>query len=506
MKKLVSLLLTLAMLFALAVPAMAAEEEDTLSDAEIEAALQEVKNEEIKDKGGVPGQVNVMVDGKCIQFPDTAPKIVDSRTMLPVRAVTEGLGMIVDWNAKDKTITISRPDIEFSVVFTIGSRECTVYHGEEKSTVTMDCAAYIDGGRTMVPVRFMSEALGYTVLWDNYYRTVVIVDQDAVIADIDKGFSKINEAIVREAAMMAKQDAANYATASFNGTATIARVLTDGDSDDVYSLSGSITAYQDDNGNVRGELKLDASALIKAIVDDPEILGDSQDKLNLEAAMELIKNGLSMNVLVMNDGTAYFNVPMLSYILEDFPENTWFKVADLVNEDVLNATAATEASNTVGTIVMAVLAKDEGAFHFFDSLDMVRTYMPLLFGDALAKEDGGTTTWTANEKDLRDLLEMCNNDRAECVLSVNEKGESEFAFNTSTDFFDDASLILLLGITGNNTEKGGSATLKASLTNVGSLSLEFKTTYENKTVKPVALPAGAQEVDLSSLALEDLAA
>lgn len=509
-KKALSLLLALTMLFALAVPAMAAEEEDVvISDAEFKAMLQEIINDEITEKGGVPGQVNVMVNGKCLSFPDTPPKIVDSRTMIPIRAVTEGLGMIVDWDSASKVVTIIRQDVDFSVVIPIGSKEITVYHGEDVSTMTMDCAAYIDGGRTMVPIRFLSEALGYTVLWDKEYRTVVILDKDSIISEMNKDFSKINEAIAREAKMMAEKDNANYVSASFNGTATIARVLTDGDSDDVYSVGGDLTSYVDNNGNIRVDLKFDAASVIQAILDDPAILGDSESKLNVKAAAELIKNGLTMSMLVMKDGTIYINVPMLSYILEDFPENTWFKITDVVTDDLMNLALTKEEDMTVGSIVFAMLATDTGAFHFYDTLSMIQTYLPLFFGDNLVKEEGGVTSWVADEGDLRALLDMDNTDRAEFALSVNEKGESAFSFTTITDFFGDASLILMLGVTGNNAKDNSTADMRVSLTNVGSLSLTYKTTSETKkNVESIALPAGAQEVDLGSLAdaIGDLAA
>jgi len=55
-----------------------------------------------------------VVDGITIQIdPDNSkvvPEIINSRTMLPLRFVTENLGATVDWNADTKTITITYPE------------------------------------------------------------------------------------------------------------------------------------------------------------------------------------------------------------------------------------------------------------------------------------------------------------------------------------------------------------------------------------------------------------
>ena len=89
---------------------------------------------------------------------DAAP-YVDSnwRTMVPFRVLGETFGATVNWNEDDQTVTYTLGDTE--IVMTIGEDTYTV-NGEEK---TMDTAPVIQDSRTMVPVRFVAEALGYTV-------------------------------------------------------------------------------------------------------------------------------------------------------------------------------------------------------------------------------------------------------------------------------------------------------------------------------------------------------
>ena len=88
---------------------------------------------------------------------DATPIIKDNRTFVPFRALAEAFGANVDYNEADKTVTAELAGN--TVVMTIGSNAYTV-NGAEK---TMDVAPYIDGERTMVPVRFVAEAFGIDV-------------------------------------------------------------------------------------------------------------------------------------------------------------------------------------------------------------------------------------------------------------------------------------------------------------------------------------------------------
>lgn len=78
--------------------------------------------------------------------------------MVPFRVLGETFGAKVFWDNDARTVTYELGDTE--IVMTIDSETYTV-NGTEK---TMDTAPVIgDGDRTYVPVRFVGEALGYTV-------------------------------------------------------------------------------------------------------------------------------------------------------------------------------------------------------------------------------------------------------------------------------------------------------------------------------------------------------
>jgi len=99
---------------------------------------------------------------------DVAPYIKEGYTMVPLRFVAEAFGAKVGWDDATKTVTIDFAGHNMKVV--IGSTEA-VADGE---TVTMPLPAEIVNSRTMVPVRFISEAFGFIVKWDGVARTVTI--------------------------------------------------------------------------------------------------------------------------------------------------------------------------------------------------------------------------------------------------------------------------------------------------------------------------------------------
>ena len=86
---------------------------------------------------------------------DVAPYIVDGRTFIPVRAFVEATGATIEYDAATQVVTIKGNGIDAQM--TIGSNILTV-NGE---TVVMDTAAAIKDGRTVLPVRYAGQAIGY---------------------------------------------------------------------------------------------------------------------------------------------------------------------------------------------------------------------------------------------------------------------------------------------------------------------------------------------------------
>ncbi len=110
----------------------------------------------------------INIFGKIVKN-DVAPKIVDGRTVLPIRVVAEALGADVDWDPDTQKVTITKGD---TVIELFIGKTIAYVNGEP---VQLDVAPFIENDRTYLPVRFVSEYLGAIVNWDAETRTVIIV-------------------------------------------------------------------------------------------------------------------------------------------------------------------------------------------------------------------------------------------------------------------------------------------------------------------------------------------
>ena len=103
---------------------------------------------------------NILVNGKT-KVNDVAPVIVDDRTLVPVRVVTELLGGTAAWDNETRTVTLKIEGKTMSM--TIG-----------KPIPGFGTSAVILDNRTYVPVRYVAEKLGANVDWIGATRQIII--------------------------------------------------------------------------------------------------------------------------------------------------------------------------------------------------------------------------------------------------------------------------------------------------------------------------------------------
>ena len=111
--------------------------------------------------------VSVVLDGKCIDF-DVKARIVDGRTMVPVRTIFEAMGATVEWDEATNTAICVKGNktIKFKV------NHMDMYVNER--VVWMDIPAYIYDVRLLIALRYVAEAFGADVSWNRESNTVFI--------------------------------------------------------------------------------------------------------------------------------------------------------------------------------------------------------------------------------------------------------------------------------------------------------------------------------------------
>jgi hypothetical protein len=99
-----------------------------------------------------------------------APPVIEKGfTLVPLRFISESFGAEVQWNGALQVITIIYQT--HAIQLQVGSTVAVV----DNSIVKLDAPPKIINGRTLVPIRFISETFGAEVLWDGATKTVTIV-------------------------------------------------------------------------------------------------------------------------------------------------------------------------------------------------------------------------------------------------------------------------------------------------------------------------------------------
>ncbi len=165
MKKLTSLILTAAMMISsVGISAQAAGRVTAIDEALADAS-----------------QIHILYNDTVVEYEDVKPVNTEGRVMIPFRAVLENMGATVEYDDAQRLVTATKGETQ--IKFTLMDDTIYINDNGVDSTITMDVPMIIVEGRTLVPIRFMSNALGMQVGWDGETETVVIMDYDDYFDD-----------------------------------------------------------------------------------------------------------------------------------------------------------------------------------------------------------------------------------------------------------------------------------------------------------------------------------
>ncbi len=136
-------------------------------------------------------KTKIIIDGKVNKY-SNAPINYNGRTLLPFREVSANLGVKNDdehiiWDGKDRSIVLKKDDVNVSLK--IGSKKATINSVEQ----TLDVEPVIYKGRTYIPARFVSQAFGKKVVWDQASNSVMIREEKE-FNEVKSILEKSNEA------------------------------------------------------------------------------------------------------------------------------------------------------------------------------------------------------------------------------------------------------------------------------------------------------------------------
>ena len=122
---------------------------------------------------GEEAEITVKINGETLKTP-IAAKIINDRTMLPMRSVFETLGANVEWAEADQLIFATKGNK--LITLKIGYPKIVIQTTESNKSevLELETAPFIDGDYTLVPVRAVAESLDAKVDWDEETNTVLI--------------------------------------------------------------------------------------------------------------------------------------------------------------------------------------------------------------------------------------------------------------------------------------------------------------------------------------------
>lgn len=138
-----------------------------------------IASKENKSKS-VDDSISVIIDGKKLIF-DQEPIIYNSRTLVPLRAIFEELDANITWYDSTKTVIATRDNLEISLQ--INNPIMKINNTE----YLLDVPAQLINGKTLVPIRAISEAFDSIVNWNPDTKTIEIVTTKDISLSLSNG-------------------------------------------------------------------------------------------------------------------------------------------------------------------------------------------------------------------------------------------------------------------------------------------------------------------------------
>ncbi len=360
--------------------------------------------------------IKVLVNDQVIDFTDengnvVEPKIINSRTMVPMRKIFEVFGANVEWEEATQTITATTENK--TLVLQINNQEATVKSGDTEEKIMLDSAPVIYDSRTLVPVRFIAESLELHVGWVPETRTVVILDSSFIYDRLQKETPNLYEFMSYEGITPETLQTAFKANATLN--------------------------YKDSDKNITN-LKSVLNGVIKY----------SSNKMFVDMTLKTTGKGTLLDTLKENG----FDDISLSEIA-DFSEKVIYIKSSLLESEIgkkwakLNSTELFDKYNTIlssktsfkDTIEIA-LNEMKLTENSYSEINNVLDYICAFANDKYFKVSGRTTKTYTYEVDLDDIIEILDlnitraelkeeNQISDASIKISTKVKDGYATDTS---------------------------------------------------------------------------
>lgn len=355
--------------------------------------------------------LSVQLSGKTLTFPDVQPFFENGRTMVPFRTVAEALGAEVGYDSGTVSASLDGTVCRFAIggdTLTVSDRVT----GKVLKTVPLDASPIEKDDRTCVPVRFLAESLGLTVEWDDGAQCAVLYDRDALLENIDSGFTTANRWLAAVPRLQNADAVRMGLTAKLDCTAfdTIS-------GDKKYSASGTMTLVSDGK-SASLSASADLSALAGLLSSDLTSSADGPTSQLFSASMlsyykSALGNAAFDLIYNADTDTLYVRSPLLFSALTsssgtDKKTDGWYYEEHFSEKtalgDLLTLYRNADTPNTCGAALLAsaeAYAEEYGGWSgFYSSLEDRQQSLSAVLGDAVFTRSGDRCTAQPSVKSL----------------------------------------------------------------------------------------------------------
>ena len=360
-------------------------------------------------------------------------------------------------------------------------------------TLTMDAASYVKNGGTMVPLRFFSQALGYEVYWDKGQRTAVVLDKQGIIDEIDASFSILNDLQAKQSAELTGNLAMEM---DFNGTVKLLDSIS-GDQELPFSMEMT-GLYGPSAINAQGSMDLSLLSTLMEAMDEevPQELADLLENLDFQ--------------MIYSESGMWMQMPAMAELLrasgaDGLPEGEiWFGMTpeDLgeLGDIYQMSFAANSGSATIGGVLYAMveMMDAEVPVNIYEDVAEAASVMAALVGDGTFTGDGDDYTWEMDQAMMDQLAEVLGASSVafpgSMKMTLGADGSCEFTMDLAVE---EDPLALTMTISGTSTATDSSVEGSIQVKNVCDVTFQGSATVQPTDEAPVsAPPADAAVVDL----------
>lgn len=376
------------------------------------------------------GGVDVVFNGDYIAFSDASPINDNGRVKLPFRELLEKMGASVDFDEASRKITAVRNNVK--IEFSADSNVISVNKDGNLSEFTMDTSIDVINDRTFVPVRFMAEAFGLSVGWDDNFDAVVITDTDAYVDRLTSECSNYMQL--------------GELGCNMNNYNSNQKIQLSFDMENAFSDTPSVS-----------NIKLDLTSQTSA---DKNII-DNYNLLNI-SSFNLIEQGKPMNLedvefrFILNGNKIYISTNLVEIMKKMNPDDVMLDIAASIVND------GTWLEGDIDELLVDYLGMDEASAEMIVSaLTEPQSFTNALSAAFASFDENSVLSAIAAKTQVETMSALFGND----LFHLNQNADGSYSFDYKLDTNTFVNFIA--------KSIGGSGALSAEMPDLNSLVAEL---------------------------------